>query len=304
MELTARQTRVLQLELNRDGFMTAVDGDYGPKTDLAFRQWRDQQDGLEQAFALRRLITRCSNRIGFNATPMVFKPSIAASTWVNNLVTGYNLSLTGVQVQELSLLHDGLADNASHPDQLVARIAEWFLIMGVKETRQNRGPWVDVIIALGGGDVQAAPPWCAYFVGTCRLIASKLSAFELEFARSGSAVRTYLNAAFKLQGWHKGAPIGAAFSRLRTSVDESKIDGLLEAVWAGDSAQGHTGIKIVTLPTGDALAVAGNSSGSGHSGGRGGRVALEVVGPVNGTAAWRRLVGFSTVRHPATKVAA
>lgn len=298
--LTTRQTRAFQIELNMRGYRTNVDGAYGPKTEAAFRAFCDANGVFRTPFAFRNLIADSAMYLGAKPGDPSYEPSDLAQRWVETLISDFSLKLDKDQERDLHGLFESCSPLAglweATPDSTVALIARWFLLIGVQETSQNRGPWVDAIIRIGGGNPSSAPPWCAYFVGCCRELASRLSAAPFGFRPSASAVRTYLYADNKIEGSTLEVPVGFAFTRLRTSLPDNRVSKTLLAIWKhGEVAQGHTGI-VVGKPASDRLLlISGNSSGSGHSGGRGGRVAFEEIGPTRGRDAWVRLVGFGGV---------
>ena len=205
--------------------------------------------------------------------------------------------------------------NPEDPDHLVATVARWFESQQVSETSENRGPWVDPIVLLGGGDPERRSPWCAYFVGCCRVVARWLwdDIADAEpfppFKTSGGAVRTWqkaslgsgMTAAAGTAGvvmFPVSAAAGSVYARLRTSLPADDVEATLRSVWEGGSAQGHTGV-VVEVVDGGLLAIGGHSSGAGHSRSRsGGRVAYEFLSPdgdESARKAWARLVGLSWV---------
>ena len=113
------------------------------------------------------------------------------------------------------------------------------------------------------------------------------------YLRTGSAARTWLDTPAR-DRLLRGSVLGRLVDRrrlrpfVRTSAPESHRDTVL----AGEVMKGHTGI-VVDLEGDGFVAVAGNSSGAGHSGS--GSVAVEVIAPTRGHAlrAWSRLVGIA-----------
>jgi hypothetical protein len=84
--------------------------------------------------------------------------------------------------------------------------------------------------------------------------------------------------------------IGGAFVRSRTNKPEWHA----QVIRDGEPMPGHTGV-VVDLEGNGFVAIAGNSSGSGHSKSSG-AVAVELLAPTSGHAmrAWDRLVGVAT----------
>ena len=105
-------------------------------------------------------------------------------------------------------------------DELVAWVAVCLLVQDIEETSQNRGPWVDVIVALGGGDPEDAAPWCARFVVACRRLAAWLWRLDGEpgraYPRTGSAARTWLDTPAR-DRLLKGTPGSSSISRATDS---------------------------------------------------------------------------------------
>ena len=204
----------------------------------------------------------------------------------------------------------GIFDNVgpfSSAGECIAGLASHALAVGVKEQRQNRGPRVDEIIRLGGGNPESAPPWCAYFVSAV-LEETKRRGHCLPAAvKSGRAVNHWLKAPehFRIQRddiWDipPDQLPGLVFVRTRTSKPTSERDKVLR----GMSRTGHTGIVIGVGQTGrELVCIAGNSSGSGHSRVSGsGSVAIEVY--TEGSKGWARMVGFSAPAGLALEAAA
>ena len=169
----------------------------------------------------------------------------------------------------------------------VAEIAHAFGMRSIAETSNNRGPWVDDIVRIGGGNPETRPHWCGYFTACCRRIAERWYGAELDYTTSGGAVRAWQRAGDHLR---VDAPVvGAVYHRTRTSDPASRVAVALD----GGQVPGHTGVVVELLPDGEGfVGVGGNSSGAGHSdAGRGGRVAFEVIR--KGDKAHARLVGFT-----------
>ena len=182
-----------------------------------------------------------------------------------------------------------LTTRAEHSDANwhVAQVARVFVARGIAETSNNRGPWVDDIVRIGGGNPETRPHWCGYFAACCRRIAERWYGAKLDYTTSGGAVRAWQRAGAHLR---VDAPVvGAVYHRTRTSDPASRVAVALE----GGQVSGHTGVVVELLPDGGGfVGVGGNSSGAGHSGaGRGGRVAYEVIR--TGDKAHARLVGFT-----------
>lgn len=169
---------------------------------------------------------------------------------------------------------------------------------GVRERGgDNRGPDVDWFVHDGGGRASAAPPWCAYFVSSlCRQV--ERQGLPIQYTRTGRAVSHWIKAdAVQLidrdQVWSEPAA-GLVFVRTRLSKSTAEV----LKVRRGVSRQGHTGVVVDIDPEARTItAIAGNSSGWGHSTTKaGGKVAREVI--TEGDRAWERLVGFVRVAQP------
>ena len=170
--------------------------------------------------------------------------------------------------------------------------------LGVKETTQNRGPDVDRLVSQGGGKPSRAWPWCAYFVSAV-VDEARRRGFDVRHSvKTGRAVKHWAEAETRNQitcadFWCLPPDMvaGLIFVRTRTSRPVTDADRVREGA---KQVQGHTGIVLSMsqdrgLP--GFIAVAGNSTGAGHSYVRGsGSVALEHYG--RGGAGASRLVGF------------
>lgn len=175
-------------------------------------------------------------------------------------------------------------------DALIAFAESW---VGTEERTQNAGAEVAAWIKQGGGSPSKTPPWCAYWV-TAMCDTVERCGFLVRFVRTGRAV----------SHWQLAEPDqlvareevldrdvrGLVFVRTRLSRPESDR----ERAARGERVQGHCGI-VLRRDGGDLLAVAGNSTGLGHSARTGG-VAIERLTP--GTPAWDRIVGFVRVALP------
>ncbi len=169
--------------------------------------------------------------------------------------------------------------------------------VGVKETKQNRGPEVDHFVRIAGGRAKTAPPWCAYFVSYCvnaiQRVGLNVTAGTDWELRTGRAVNWWLKMSedrriLPADIWEYGHPRGLIYVRTRSSKPIS--DAM--KVRNGTSRQGHVGICIGLEGTNALLGVAGNSSGSGHSAGSG-AVCFERL-EVGGRH-WDRLVGLARI---------
>ena len=179
----------------------------------------------------------------------------------------------------------------------VAHVARSFVARRVRETSSNRGPWVDQIVRIGGGNPETRPHWCGYFTAACRRIAERQWGAELDYTTSGGAVRAWQRAP---ESQRVEAPVvGAVYHRTRTADPVSRV----ERARAGEQVAGHTGVVVELLDDGGFVGVGGNSSGAGHSSaGRGGRVAYEVLSPsgdASSRKAFERVVGFTVATESA-----
>lgn len=327
MTATAEQVRELQLRLCGLGYPCEADGIWGPVTEA---HACDALDALGTG-SLLHPAHMLSALMGVEHVPLpackgfdLADRDAVLELWSGHGLYGQNTDEDlDVRLRLAGLRHHLRSNLRANPDHVVADVAWWLASQRIAETpgRSNRSPWVDRIVSLGAGSPASAPPWCAYSVGAERTIAHWATGDLLqwpEFKTSGGAVRTWakardLGAAYRadefalLDGkWCIGAEpvdlVGAAFARLRTSLSASEIPHTLDRVWGGDGAKGHAGTILACRPDGVLLAAAGNSSGSGHSRGKGGRFTYETItldpdGDPHAYAAGRRLVGFSTVRR-------
>lgn len=179
-----------------------------------------------------------------------------------------------------------------HPLEGPAFIAEWLYARDVREEwGQNRGPWVDVLVDLGGGDHRSAPSWCAYFVTACRRIAQWLWSLEdpetaarMRYPVTGRAAALYQRASEGSRfEWREGEYArvrGAAMVRSRTTRPVTDRDIIL----AGNRIGAHTAPALAWCGPHTCICIGGNSSGSGHDSSTAtsraharGRVAVEVL---------------------------
>lgn len=63
--------------------------------------------------------------------------------------------------------------------------------VGAQETSRNRGPVVDEIIRLGGGDPRARHPWCARFVSACVVRAGQMTGVTPNLPATGGAAKLW-----------------------------------------------------------------------------------------------------------------
>lgn len=290
--MTRDQALGLQRALAGKGYAIACDGVWGPISQRTL----DRHLGahvLTGPLELLALVEEAAYRTGAIG-PRTDADEDEAARWL----AGHRVEDETIAQHFAGLRHaypGGLG-----PDALVAHVAEWLHDRPVREVRQNRGPWVDTIVRIGGGNPETAPAWCAYTVAASRRIAEWLHGPGFgNYWTSGGAVRTWQKFpdAQRSRGNGTLPPIGAAFHRLRTSLPDADVRRTLEAAWRGDGVEGHTGTVVDYLDDGDLLCIAGNSSGSGHAGHTSGAVAYEIVGPTRGKAAWDRLVGFTWIEN-------
>jgi hypothetical protein len=177
----------------------------------------------------------------------------------------------------------------SIPEALAIYATSW---IGVKEKTSNRGPEVDFFVRIAGGRPESKPPWCAYFVTFCCDALRRLG-LDLHPVRTGRAVNHWLKAPARRRIerddiWDIEDPRGLIYVRTRTSKPVSDAD----KVRRGISRTGHVGIIVGRTGEDTLLAVAGNSSGAGHSAGTG-AVCHETI--TKGGRAYERIVGFVSV---------
>lgn len=286
----------LQQYLSGEGFDLAIDGIFGAQTARVARLWQFLHFGRDGVGECDIAVSLVRYEEATSTADDVHDVAELASRLPVDLIERDDLTDVWQSLHHMRAEHRrlGIYDF----DELTAWVAVYLLTQGIDEVTQNRGPWVDLIVFLGGGEPTDAAPWCARFVVCCRYLASWLVTLDGETARAypktGSAARTWLStpAADRLlreeASWLESS-IGGAFVRTRTSAPESHR----ETVLSGGVMKGHTGI-VVDLEGDGFVAVAGNSSGSGHSKSSG-SVAIELISPTGGHAlrAWRRLVGIA-----------
>tara|TARA_R110002110_G_scaffold208496_1_gene420824 strand:+ start:498 stop:1085 length:588 start_codon:yes stop_codon:yes gene_type:complete len=180
---------------------------------------------------------------------------------------------------------------ANDAKSALVSLVESYEEQDIREQGQNAGPMV-VFFQVDGGGTGNPAPWCAYFVSSCLRTMSRCGFAVRNPGRTGRAVALWQKAEpsqrierediFK----HKD-PRGLVF--VRTRISRGITDR--QRARQGAKVQGHTG--IVTHVEGSTVyAIAGNSSGGGHSNTTG-AVACEVI--VRDSPQWDRLVGFVEV---------
>lgn len=301
--MTKEQARKLQTALVDFGYLLAIDGDWGPLSKATLARFiadnRVRVNGIEPMLSLLAEARKRTPDPGYTST--------ADKVNAAKFLTDQGIEHAGPVIEHFAgLSYQTRQGPTLSPDALVAEVTTWFFDRDVRETSPNRSTWVDAIVTLGGGTPENASPWCARFVGACRTVSAWLAGPTFpEFPMSGGAIRTYQKAHQSNRLTAESAsldafPIGASFHRLRTSLPDKDVAGeLAEARSLRGAPQGHTGIIVGRTEHGDLLCISGNSSGSGHSGGRGGRVAYEVIGPNSSpqaAKAYARLVGVSFVQ--------
>jgi hypothetical protein len=248
----------------------AADGIYGPVTAAALHRFRADHGLLDDP-----------NKIGaIDAIVMAAMHDRLAAKWCEQY------GVTSLRMRALVSMHSE-RNPRGDANWHAAEVARAFVTRGIAETSNNRGPWVDDIVRIGGGNPETRPHWCGYFAACCRRIAERWYGAELDYTTSGGAVRAWQRAGEHLR---VDAPVvGAVYHRTRTSDPASRVAVARD----GGQVPGHTGVVVELLPDGGGfVGVGGNSSGAGHSGaGRGGRVAYEVIR--TGDKAHARLVGFT-----------
>lgn len=310
------EIRALQTDLRRVGCDPGeVDGIFGALTERAVRAYQRRypnlsDSGIADLATLRMLSAGVSVRAEDTAAAREFCKRYGADGGVmGNPLPGL---LARMRVDALSGVVKRWA-RAIQPVDIEEEVNAWVAWValqceaaGIREELQNRGPYVDPIVRIGGGNPEKAPAWCAYFVCFCRRVAVWLwceatgddpDAFR--FTRSGGAIRTLHKAWDREEGFadYDFVPmIGAAYHRTRTGNPVSDADEAAQ----GKPRQGHTGIVVEDDGDGRWICVGGNSSGAGHSSSsRGGRVALEVLSELDddtqANAAWRRVVGYTFI---------
>ena len=279
--------------LAAEGFRLGQDGIFGPETERITRLWQFLEHGREAVGADICTTLMLAEDVEPSADDIHDAAEFAARLPPDLIASDATAdALQALFAMRAKQRRIGFADFA----ELTAWVAVFLLAQGISETTSNRGPWVDVLVSLGGGNPEDAAPWCARFVCACRRIALWLWSLDGEeprtYPQTGSASRIWVTTPppHRMErseaAWLEST-IGAAFVRTRTSAPASDR----EVVLSGDLMKGHTGI-VVDLASDGFVCVAGNSSGSGHSAGSG-SVAVEIIAPTSGHAlrAWDRLVG-------------
>lgn len=300
-----RAVRELQELIASLGYPIAVDGDYGPIT-----AWHVNRICIDAGVpSLGGLVVTYESWLALGSTTQrnTGTPDPQAQHLEALLAFAYGTSprvrdmladpkngaAYGVVMRALAtlpLLRDACI--AEGPFAAPAFVAEWLYARDIREEwGQNRGPWVDVLVEIGGGDHRDAPSWCAYFITACRRIAQWLWALEdpdmaarMVFPITGRAAALYQRAhAGSRMAWqpHNLARLrGAAMVRGRSS----RPDTDRHIIQAGNQIGAHTAAVLGPGSGFGLIHVGGNSNGAGHdaSGATSraharGRVALELL---------------------------
>jgi len=287
--------RSLQEYFSECGFPITVDGIYGPQTRRVLRMWQFVRFGAgavdEDSFVTTLMMAEEAEVDSEDELAVVSLMATMREELLDEQYDGVWASLAKMRADYRSVeTHKFGCD--------VAWVSIWLLTQSIQEASQNRGPWVDVIVELGGGDHLKADPWCARFVTACRVLASWLRSDVAKdkspkFPRTGSASQLWILSSSPLTRGDAACmmgSIGGAFVRSRTNKPEWHA----QVIRDGEPMPGHTGV-VVDLEGNGFVGIAGNSSGSGHSKSSG-AVAVELLAPTSGHAmrAWDRLVGVAT----------
>lgn len=160
---------------------------------------------------------------------------------------------------------ESLATSRANPGVHAALTMRTWAAMRVRETRANRGRWVDPIISLAGGDPGDAPAWCAYAAWSAWHVAAMALGMRVTSRTSGSVAQSWLLQAGTPGQIHiddvrsgkvKLQP-GDIYIRTRSAADTATVH-------AGRRALGHA--EIVIRDCGDGwLHTAGGNTDSGDS---------------------------------------
>jgi hypothetical protein len=154
-------------------------------------------------------------------------------------------------------------------DHAVVTMRTW-AAMGVRETRPNRGRWVDPIISLAGGDPGDAPAWCAYAVWAAWHHAAMALGLRLVSTTSGSVAQSWLAQAGTPAQIHVDAVRSGAiklqpgdiYCRARDAADVAKVHG-------GRRVLGHAELVVRDCGDGWLHTAGGNTDGSDNRDGDG-----------------------------------
>lgn len=269
----AEGLRELQ-ELLRPYSPGPVDGIWGPRTEAAVHSMRAAH-GLPHGRGLSFE----------DVLEAAYMHNVEARAWLDRYGVD-SLRMTALVARLKGQDTTGLSVNGH-----VAFVARAFASRRVHETSPNRGPWVDDIVRIGGGNPETRPHWCGYFTACCRRVAEWSLGVDLDYTTSGGAVRAWQRAGEHLRV--DKPTIGAVYHRTRTADPVSRVELARE----GKRVAGHTGVVVDVFDDGGFVGIGGNSSGAGHSdAGRGGRVAYEVLSPSGDASArnaFARVVGFT-----------
>ncbi len=181
-----KQVRLIQELLCLIGFPVAIDGDYGPATESAVRQFQEKK--------------------GLNIDGMVFVKTFEQL------------------IQPLERAIEEIPANGKTRAQMVVEYAQQHLSAGPREVGgQNRGPWVRLYMKGREGNEW---PWCAGFVSyilgqACKSVGCKLP-FQTSFSCDLLATNAMKKGAFirghKLENKEKVHP-GSIFLSRRAPTD-------------------------------------------------------------------------------------
>lgn len=330
----------VQTLLVEAGHPLEVDRDYGPATAAAVRETalahgRDSDAGHVVRWPLLLLFADLADAGAWAPPRPVFAPRPTLEEELRRLAGGDALyreaGLGRAERTKRHAAYDAVFASASAlctfvapeiahatPDQAVAVVIRELYRENIREEwGQNRGPWVDIVRALGGSDPHAPHAYCASGVSGVRTMARAFAAelgvdngwnsaawvqtgrawTQWSGAPAGHTLELELDGPNSREALARLAP-GMTVTRSRTARPMRDRD-LIER---GDALPGHQ--MIVRDVTPDAIVFqAFNSSGSGHSSStRGGRLAIEVatrprtsVATTHGVAAWSRIVGATSL---------
>lgn len=207
------------------------------------------------------------------------------------------------------------------PNEIVALLSQDLAELGIREEPGNRGPWVEFFTGIMGENPYDRQPWCGRVRAALEIIAVEIARaldpdLEVWVVADGGAVRNWsksmavadrytkddiLDPDFDLQ-----LLVGAGYVVLRGDDTELNARYAAEDRYAeGWPAHKGTLHEAERLDDGSVMLLggAGNSSGSGHDPGRGGRYAFEGIhlgAPRSDTSAaaeaGRRFVGAIRLR--------
>jgi len=150
----------------------------------------------------------------------------------------------------------------TRPGVVAVQVMRSWAALPVRERGQNRGRWVDAIVALGGGNPTAGSAWCAYACWAAWHTACASLGLRLDSPTSGGVVQSWIlqadtPAQIHIDDVRSGSVVlqpGDLFIRTRDAADAERAK-------RGSRVLGHTELVVSVGPDGWLHTVGGNTTG-------------------------------------------